>query len=477
MAVFEIFASNITETSVTIGIRLDPSDVATYRVWLSFPEGDDDTVYFGQMTPGNQQTRYSTFQGLTSGTNYIVYGYLEVSWDNGQSYTTGIRTSCTFTTQSSSETPTTGTIFNVVKTVSENGVTIQWNFTPASSTTDYYRGYVTLGTSDQDTSSIASKYSSINQGNSGTITFVVQFSELSSETYYTFKIAMESGSSAQTMTSIGEEYVGNFTTSSSGGDQPVTQTTISNVTVEATKTSVVIQWDLLLTEASLNGFSGDVTIGPSRSNPEGIAADSTVSRQGGTGRIHFSLSFSNLSLRTKVHYGFKIVMWTGTHEGASSSWSEMGVEYVGNFTVSVPLLVWSWETDSDSWNAENQSGHDSLAINARNALQNKTATTNFSHLIWNDIIDWLTDNLDALDASYSSSTASSAKMTSTPYTLTANKWNDMISLWNTLEEAIEGNNAQTMQNQSAGDPVNASLFIGQNGFITIMNDSIDNYNN
>lgn len=154
----------------------------------------------------------------------------------------------------------------------------------------------------------------------------------------------------------------------------------------------------------------------------------------------------------------------------------MGLEYVGDFVITPLLLEWSWETASGSWNAENQSGHSSLAIAARNALQNKTETTNFSHLIWNDIIDWLTDNLDLLDTSYSSSTASSAKMTTTPYNLTAVKWNYMISLWNTLKNAIESNNNYTMQNQSAGNPVNAALFIGANGFINIMNDSINNYN-
>ena len=52
----------------------------------------------------------------------------------------------------------------------------------------------------------------------------------------------------------------------------------------------------------------------------------------------------------------------------------------------------------------------------------------------------------------------------------------MADLWNALEDAIESGGGYTMYYKSAGDPVNAALFIGQNGFITIMNNSIDNYN-
>lgn len=52
----------------------------------------------------------------------------------------------------------------------------------------------------------------------------------------------------------------------------------------------------------------------------------------------------------------------------------------------------------------------------------------------------------------------------------------MVSLWNALGNAIESGNSYTMQNQSAGNPVNSALFIGANGFIDIMNDSINNYN-
>lgn len=188
-------------------------------------------------------------------------------------------------------------------------------------------------------------------------------------------------------------------------------------------------------------------------------------------------------LSSGASYRYQVVLYGGTNQNSLTQ-----LDYdEGNFTTSSsggggddpgpdqPILyVWSWETASGSWNAENQPGHASLASAAQTAVQNHGATTDFSHLIWNDIIDWLCDCLDAVEYSYSSSTVTTAKMNTSDKVLTAVRFNNMISLWMALRSVIGTESDPWFTEVSTGDTVRGSNFINlaywMNAFITDYND-------
>lgn len=75
------------------------------------------------------------------------------------------------------------------------------------------------------------------------------------------------------------------------------------------------------------------------------------------------------------------------------------------------------------WNASNGSANATLTSNAYDAAVNKKATTNFSHLVWNDMVDKVNDVIKAYssdvdwDSSYA--TCNDTKTNSEPYYLTA----------------------------------------------------------
>lgn len=87
--------------------------------------------------------------------------------------------------------------------------------------------------------------------------------------------------------------------------------------------------------------------------------------------------------------------------------------------------VWSWSSSNGIASATATSA-------AYNAVVNKTATNNFSHVVWNDMVDkvkTLTDNITGYwDTDYA--TYYNTKFNSTPYELTATMFN---SLRNNLE--------------------------------------------
>jgi hypothetical protein len=91
-----------------------------------------------------------------------------------------------------------------------------------------------------------------------------------------------------------------------------------------------------------------------------------------------------------------------------------------------------------SWSASNGSASATQTSSAYNAVANKKATTNFSHLVWNDMVDKVNEVIKAYssgkswDSTYA--TYSNTKMSTTPYYLTAVKFN---SLRNNIE--IVGN--------------------------------------
>ena len=80
-----------------------------------------------------------------------------------------------------------------------------------------------------------------------------------------------------------------------------------------------------------------------------------------------------------------------------------------------------------SWTASNGNASASLTQAAYSAVMDKTAVTNFSYLVWNDLCDKVKEILDATGGSWDSTYATYAntKMISSNKTLTATKFNSL----------------------------------------------------
>lgn len=128
----------------------------------------------------------------------------------------------------------------------------------------------------------------------------------------------------------------------------------------------------------------------------------------------------------------------------------------------INLLKWSWGSDdsqndiawSGSWNSSETNTTRSTTSAAYTAITSHGATTNFNHAVWNDLIDWVVYNLEEIDANYSSQDAADAKMNSSPYILTARKYNSFAGLVNTLWLALGGSNNILTTNWKTGEQVN-----------------------
>ena len=139
----------------------------------------------------------------------------------------------------------------------------------------------------------------------------------------------------------------------------------------------------------------------------------------------------------------------------------------------VTLLKWSWDHNTGSWNDKYASAMKDTTQKAYKAVYSNVAqdrkTTNFSHLVWNDLVDWLKYNLQMLDSS-SSYSVDGIKMSNSDKVLTADRYNSFKSLQNKLSEKMGKGNVLTTT-VSKGDPVD-----GEGIFITLT-DGINNYIN
>ena len=142
-----------------------------------------------------------------------------------------------------------------------------------------------------------------------------------------------------------------------------------------------------------------------------------------------------------------------------------------------PLLKWSWEFAAGSWNATASASADSTQVNnAYTAITEGTATTNFHHNVWNDLITWITDNSDERQVVYENERVQAAKMTTEPYILTAEKYNHLTYIYNKLlDEGLNGTQQDFhMSQKNRGDPVLGIFFTS---LTDNMNSKIDTYNN
>lgn len=104
------------------------------------------------------------------------------------------------------------------------------------------------------------------------------------------------------------------------------------------------------------------------------------------------------------------------------------IEGKTSVTIKVPEkdIISNW-----SWTTSNGTASDELTVAAHSALYNKTGTKEFSHLVWNDMVDKVNEMIDAAEKTWAADTLSIAdtKMTAESdetKTLTADRFNALV---------------------------------------------------
>lgn len=125
----------------------------------------------------------------------------------------------------------------------------------------------------------------------------------------------------------------------------------------------------------------------------------------------------NFAITYNVTAGTTYYVWVCESYGESTGTIEL---YVQPPEKTISITKWSWT-------ASNGNASASQTQAAYSAVVNKTAVTNFSYLVWNDLCDKVKEILDATGGSWDSTYATYAntKMTSSNKTLTATKFNSL----------------------------------------------------
>ena len=251
---------------------------------------------------------------------------------------------------------------------------------------------------------------------------------------------------------------------------------ITNVNVSVNGTSVTISWQWT-TAGTSKYFSGAVHI----SRDQDFSSHEYSSDGPRSGSGSFSASFSNLN--EDDFYYYRIVM-IGADSNSMSPSSVVAV-VTGTFATSsgdpsIPdndLWVWSWEHVYGSWNYRHASATPEQTAAAYTAVTTPhSATTDFSHKVWNDLNDWLKDNLSILEIAvtilpYTGGTA----MTSSDTVLTSDRWNVLVKRYNALVYFFAdeyGVSLPLMSYVSTGDTVYAFKFVD---LVDTMNSYIMDY--
>ena len=125
----------------------------------------------------------------------------------------------------------------------------------------------------------------------------------------------------------------------------------------------------------------------------------------------------NFAITYNVTAGTTYYIWVCESYGESTGTIEL---YVQPPEKTISITKWSWT-------ASNGNASASQTQAAYSAVVDKTAVTNFSYLVWNDLCDKVKEILDATGGSWDSTYATYAntKMTSSNKTLTATKFNSL----------------------------------------------------
>ena len=165
--------------SLTLRIRLTPDDTAYYKADITCNEiGQTKTADFGYSSANLSKYIDLTWSGLDDNTKYTFSGSnLQVSWDNGSTYTSGGATFSTVTCGTTSENPE-----NMVATLNSSQTSVTLSVDQPNKGGDY-NIYVNLGFVSTSSSSIAmppTVTKTIYAGTSGTqtLTYTVDVSYL-----------------------------------------------------------------------------------------------------------------------------------------------------------------------------------------------------------------------------------------------------------------------------------------------------------
>lgn len=126
-------------------------------------------------------------------------------------------------------------------------------------------------------------------------------------------------------------------------------------------------------------------------------------------------------LESDTEYGVYCAVYHGsTFLVGLQGWVSTDYESGGGGGAITSVAAWAWTISNGSATKEQ-------TIAAYTATTNKTATTNFSYLVWNDMVDKCKEILDAINSSWDSRYASytNTKMTSSDKVLTAKRFNSL----------------------------------------------------
>ena len=151
------------------------------------------------------------------------------------------------------------------------------------------------------------------------------------------------------------------------------------------------------------------TLDPSTGAPTSILASDDQSGSGNNFLFTYSVTAGTV-------YYFWVRLW--------------GLDYTGSTTAYIepPKTVKPWD-----WNASNGKASASVTIAAHTAITNRGATTDFSYLVWNDLVDKVLEALSAEGDSWNTNSSKylgsdSTKMSPSDKVLTAARFNALR--WN-----------------------------------------------
>ena len=461
-----------TKTSITIRASATisgMSDTLRYKTYLNFMKNGSwvgrGQIDHGTVAPGGSFNNSKKFSGsiFTPGTTYTIEGILLYSWDNGNTWNEG-STTATVTATTASDTPQPpqpdedpdGVWRNI--SVSPNGKTLSFSgqFKQTSDTNTGWQFLVRLDNRTSGTQ-LYSGTATLNQNGTKSVSGTTNQLSIGSHTIYFIAQAQGISDIYDYETAIIEQQQdqGNYRIQLISVTPTVDGATISiNFFTDMTGSNYSY---IKMFSYSLNQDMSGATNMPSAT---GSVNESPESR---------TWFLDSLNSNTKYYYRIEYVRNDVTPNISVAV-------YTGYFNTleqqTVNLLTWSWERTTGSWNALTSGTADATKLyNANDAITNKKATINFSYQVWNDLIHWVRDNLDLLEANYSSSDVSDAEMTSDSKIFTAKRWNSFASLCNSLLPKLGA--PASIRQQSKGDVVYGSIFTNT---ITLINERINLHN-
>lgn len=289
---------------------------------LSFKYVESSSPTSGADTPKNY---IITIPNLTSGTEYD-YTIQMTGYKSGDEKLIANTDVASFTT--------TGTDILSTPSVSvtENTATISWTFTPGSSTTNWYCGFVEIG-KGAVFRGVDEQTSAIKQGNNGKMTFLVTFTGLSSGQKYSYGLQMRSGtsnSSSAMYDMSGSEFfkTGNFTTSGTASGDGEYGGTLSNINANPGDTYVEPSFKFTPTSAETHYYRARFYIPAKGANLTSVKTGSSSSPISFT-MVDFDRAFDGLTPGNT--YSYSIIMYGGPDE---NSLDVNNVRYDGTFTTS-----------------------------------------------------------------------------------------------------------------------------------------------